>query len=189
MTDTLARALVLATLLSVVACEQNFNLASPSPPSISVTSSNTNTNQQSQTDKTGSDTTPTAPTAPTDPTLPGAVIPLPTYGETVVRQLAAANPSLLANSCQETFGEVAWRFLDLVIATLQLQDQRWGYLCKDDACSKIARDIVAYRASAGVTGIWIVDVIGNHCPAPGDIVTATWQVLPFETVRKWTGHR
>jgi hypothetical protein len=49
---------------------------------------------------------------------------------------------------------------------------------------------VAYRASAGDTGIWIVDVLGNHCPGPTDSPTEfRWGVLPFETARRWVGHR
>lgn len=172
-------------------CEQTFNITSPSPPSVVVTSTNTNTNtnqqqqQQKAEDKTGSDTG-----GPITPGTPGdGVIPLPAYGEDVVRSVAASNATLLANSCQDKFGESAWAFLDLAIKTLQMRDQRWGYLCKDATCSKIAADIVAYRASSGNTGIWIVDVIGNHCPGVGDIVEVRWGVLPFETVRPWIGMR
>jgi hypothetical protein len=99
--------------------------------------------------------------------------------------VAAANPTLLANSCQDTHGESAWQFLDLVIRTLRAQDQRWGYLCKDASCVTFGADIVAYRATSSTTGIWIVDVIQNHCPGPGDTVSARWGVLPFETERRW----
>jgi len=119
------------------------------------------------------------------------VLPLPSYGEHVTRDIAGQNPSLLANSCQEHTGESAWQFLDLVIRTLRSQDQRWGYLCKDASCVVFARDIVAYRASSGDTGIWIVDVIGNHCPGPntGDVATVRWGILPFELERRWAGSR
>jgi hypothetical protein len=179
---------ILSVLLS--ACEQTFNLTSPSPTTslptpISVTNTNTNTNNI---DRTGSDTTP-VPQTPTPTPNEQAVIPLPVYGEEVVRSVAKTNPTLLANSCQEKFGESAWAFLDLVIRTLQQRDSRWGYLCKNAECSAIARDVVAYRASASNTGIWIVDVIGNHCPLPGDVVEVRWGVLPFETIRPWTGMR
>jgi hypothetical protein len=53
-----------------------------------------------------------------------------------------------------------------------------------------ARDVVAYKASTTESGIWIVDVIGNHCPGPSDPPpTVRWGVLPFETVRKWATAR
>jgi len=177
--------IIIALLLS--ACEQTFNLTSPSPnpPEISVTSNNTNTNTNNS-DKTGSDT---GPVDVPDTNTQNTVIPLPMYGEEVVRSVAATNPTLLKNSCQDKYGESAWAFLDLAIRTLQLRDSRWGYLCKNAECSAIARDIVAYRASNGNTGIWIVDVIGNHCPGPGDVVTVTWQTLPFEVTRPWIGMR
>ena len=179
--------------LTTVSCEQTFNIESPAAPSPTPPASNTtitNTNNNNNTnnnDKTGSDTGPTNPNSPNDPG--GSVIPLPSYGEATVKSVATNNPTLLANSCQDRFGESAWAFLDLAIRTLQLQDSRWGYLCKDSTCIHKAKDIVAYRASSGYLGIWIVDVIGNHCPAPSDVVTVTWQTLPFETTRPWSASR
>jgi len=181
--------LIIAVALAT-GCEQTINITptAPSGPgntTISNTNTNTNTATNNQ-DRTGSDTGPSTPNTPPDG---GGVIPLPSYGESTVRAVAASNSTLLANSCQTTHGESAWAFLDLAIRTLQTQDNRWGYLCKDGTCNNIAKDIVAYRASSGNNGIWIVDVIGNHCPAPSDVVTVTWQVLPFETTRPWIGIR
>ena len=177
-------------LTSTLGCEQTFNLTQPSsvPPNVSVNSTNTNTNTNTNNiDRTGSDTG--SGNTPNDPNFTNSVIPLPTYGESVTRSVASSNPDLLRNSCQTTSGDSAWAFLDLVIKTLQQQDARWGYLCKDSSCNTQARDIVAYRASQGNTGIWIVDVIGNHCPLPGDTVEVRWGVLPFETSRPWIGIR
>ena len=117
-------------------------------------------------------------------------LPLPTYGEAETRAYAAAHPSQVTHSCQLTDGEAAWAFLDGLIGVLSQRDARWGYLCKDATCTQQARDVVAYRASSGDTGIWIVDVLGNHCPAAGDSPTQVrWGVLPFETLRRWVGHR
>jgi hypothetical protein len=181
---------ILVCAISVSACEQTFNLSPSAPtsaPNINVTSTNTNTNTNTS-DKTGSDTGPTSP--PSDPSVPvGGVIPLPGYGETVTRLVSESNRTLLANSCQDKFGEIAWAYLDKLVQELRFHagDSRWGYLCKDASCSKTARDVVAYRASSGNLGIWIVDVIGNHCPGPNDPAPAfRWGVLPFETVRPWT---
>ena len=181
--------LIVLIVLVFPACEQTFNLTSPnptapSPSNITVTNTNTNIN-----DHTGSDTG-TVPTNPSpNPTDPNAVIPLPAYGEDIVKAVAKANPTLLANSCQDKYGEAAWQFLDLAIRTLQVSESRWGYLCKDTACTIFSKDVVAYKAGNTDKGIWIVDVIGNHCPGPNDTVTATWQILPFETERRWASHR
>ena len=177
--------LVLSAVM-LTGCEPNYtiNITSPTSPSLAeININNTNTNTNTNNDKTGSDIEPSNNGAPQT-----GVIPLPAYGESVTRKVAAENPTALAHSCQDKFGESAWQFLDKVIATLKANsgDSRWGYLCKDVNCTKTARDIVAYRASSGNTGIWIVDVIGNHCPAPGDVVEVRWGVLPFETVRPWS---
>ena len=156
----------------------------PGPTNITNTNTNTSTNNNDR-----SDTTPT----PSPPSTPGdgtSALPLPTYGEGVVRSVADRNPGLVANSCQDTAGDPAWGFLDLVVRTLRAQDQRWGYLCKDAACLTFGRDVITYRATSADTGIWIVDVIGNHCPGPNDSpATVRYGVLPFETVRRWSATR
>jgi len=187
------RLLLAVLLFATVGCDLNVYPAAPptAPSSTPITVSNTNTNTNTATTD-RSDTGPAPSSGGGGDTPTGAVLPLPAYGEPVTRDIAAAHPSLLANSCQDTSGESAWRFLDLVIATLRSQsgDPRWGYLCKQAGCSTYARDVVAYRASTGNTGIWIVDVIGNHCPGPSDPPPAVrWGVLPFETERPWAGSR
>ena len=116
--------IVVILALTCGACDVDFNYppattptAPTSTPSITVTNTNTNTNTAT-TDR--SDTGP-APSSGGGDTPAGAVLPLPAYGEPVTRDVAAANPSLLANSCQEVSGESAWRFFDLVISTLRAQ--------------------------------------------------------------------
>lgn len=176
--------LLLLAVIGCVGCEQTFNLTPTSPtapndtPSININNTNINVNGGDRSDTDNDDTTP-----PNDSNI---VLPLPAYGETVTRNVATHNPTLLANSCQDKFGESAWQFLDKVVAELKSHsgDTRWGYLCKDTTCTKTSRDVVAYRASN--TGIWIVDVIGNHCPLSGEITEVRWGVLPFETVRGWS---
>jgi hypothetical protein len=175
--------LILALIFNL-GCEQTFNLTPESPiqpGAINVTNTNTNTNTNTtNNDRTGSDTGNNSPNTP-----PSTDLPLPSYGEATVRSFGISDPDALAKSCQLTYGESAWTWLDKVITSLQQRDARWGYMCKDNECTNFARDIVAYKAGATSNGIWIVDVIGNHCPNPGDVVTATWQTLPFETVRQW----
>jgi len=183
--------ILLAACTILAACDIQINPgavpASPTSPSnITITNTNTNT---AQTDRSDTEATPTPTPSGSTPPVTGA-LPLPAYGEGVARDYAAAHPSQVTHSCQLTDGEAAWAFLDGLIAVLSQRDARWGYLCKDANCLTQARDIVAYRASAGDTGIWIVDVLGNHCPGPNDSPTMfRWGVLPFETARRWVGHR
>jgi len=188
--------LLLAACVLLAACDIQINpgaapVSPTSPGGVTVTNTNTNTNTSSS-DR--SDTGPASNSGGTgDPTAPAAgVLPLPAYGESVVLAYGAAHPDLVLHSCQLTDGEAAWRFLDQVIARLKARDNdlRWGYLCKDASCSLVARDVVAYRAGSSDSGIWIVDVLGNHCPGPTDSPTMVrWGVLPFETVRRWIGVR
>jgi hypothetical protein len=184
--------MMLAACTVLAACDIQLNMADPSPPSsptgpssTNITNTNTNTNTVDRSDtgpSTGGGGTPSPPS--------GGALPLPVYGEAVLRDFAAANPALVQQSCQTTFGEAAWAFLDQVIDRLQDRDARWGYLCKDATCSRVGHDVIAYRASSGDTGIWIVDVLGNHCPGPSDSPTsARWGVLPFDTARRWIGLR
>jgi len=186
------RYLILLVALLLTGCDLHITNPAPviaggtTPGAITITNTNTNTTgDRSDTEATP---TPSSGGSPTDP--PGGVLPLPSYGEGVTREYAAANPHQVTHSCQLVDGEAAWAFLDGVIGVLRARDARWGYLCKDASCSKVAADIVAYKASSGDIGFWIVDVLGNHCPNVGESPTEVrWGVLPFETVRRWSGLR
>jgi len=181
-----------AACVLLAACDISINPgaapASPtSPGAVTVTNTATNTTTVDR-----SDTASVPGPTPQDPSTPptGNVLPLPAYGEGVTREYAAAHPHQVTHSCQLVDGEAAWQFLDGLIGLLQSRDARWGYLCKDASCATKARDIVAYRASTGDTGIHLIDVLGSHCPGPGDSPTEVrWGVLPFETTRRWSGTR
>jgi len=184
------KVLLLAACVLMAACDFRLDLtdtpaASPtSPGAVTVTNTNTNTTTIDRSD------TGTAPSSGGASSPTTGALPLPAYGEGVVRDFAAAHPALVAHSCQITDGESAWQFLDQLIAVLQNRDARWGYLCKDASCSTVGRDVITYKASSGDTGIFIVDVLGNHCPGPTDSPTQVrYGVLPFETVRRWIGTR
>jgi len=186
------RILILLLALTSLGCDIQLTMPSPvvqaptGPGNVTVTNTTTVTVDRSDTEATP---TPSGSGSPPSPPIGGA-LPLPAYGEGVARDYAAAHPSQVTHSCQLTDGEAAWAFLDGLIGVLSQRDARWGYLCKDANCLTQARDVVAYRASAGDTGIWIVDVLGNHCSNAGDSPTMVrWGVLPFETVRRWVGHR
>ena len=188
------RLLPVIVALASLGCDIQLTMPTPvvtaptAPGAITISNTNTNT---ATTDRSDTEATPTPSGSGSTPTPPtGGALPLPAYGEGVARDYAAAHPSQVTHSCQLTDGEAAWAFLDGLIGVLSQRDARWGYLCKDANCLTQARDVVAYRASAGDTGIWIVDVLGNHCPGPGDSPTQfRWGVLPFEAVRRWIGHR
>lgn len=147
---------------------------------------------------------PPAPTAP--PGLPtvgvptgqggrtpdpqGGRLPLPGYGAGVVQAVAAANPGLLANSCQDHGG--SWQFLDLVVDTLRTYDTRWGYNGKRGNVNDPSKDVVAYHhgpgPDQGSTEVYIIDVIGGHCgsnPSPSwnDVTDITFS---SGTVGRWT---
>jgi len=99
--------------------------AAPPPSSgsgggTSITNVNTNTNTNNN-DRSDTAQIP-SPTSPAGPGTTNGVLPLPSYGEHVTRDIAGQNPTLLANICQEHTGESAWQFLDLVIRTLRSQD-------------------------------------------------------------------
>lgn len=185
------RSLILLAACLVAGCDIQLTMPTPvvtaptAPGNVTVTNTTTVTVDRSDT---GSAPAPSGSSG--DGGTTAGVLPLPAYGEGVARDYAAAHQAQIATSCQLTHGEAAWAFLDGLIGVLQARDARWGYLCKDANCLTQARDVVAYRASSGDTGIWIVDVLGNHCPAPGDSPTQVrWGVLPFETLRRWSGTR
>ena len=111
---------------------------------------------------------PGGPAAPPAPN-PGGQLPLPNM-YAVVAQVAAENPGLLANSCQDQGG--SWAFMDLLVARLRQTDGRWGYNCKRGNCGDISQDVVDYHygtgSANGSTEVYVIDVIGGHCgPGPG----------------------
>jgi len=189
----LSRTLVFLAACGVLAgCDLHITNPAPvtttptAPGAITITNTNTNT---ASTDRSDTDPVTTPTGGGGTPTPSGSGLPLPSYGESVAREIATQFPGELAASCEITHGPSAWAWLDRLVRTLQARDARWGYLCKDAGCTKVAADVVAYKAGSGDLGIWIVDVIGNHCPNPGDVVQVRWGVLPFETVRRWIGVR
>jgi hypothetical protein len=122
---------------------------------------------------------------------PGQRLPLPSYGASVVAQVAAARPDLLRNSCQEHGG--SWGFLDAVVDTLRTYDTRWGYNWKRGNVGDPSLDVIDYHFGAGgdegSSDVYIIDVIGGHCgssPSPGwnDVTAAT---AAGGAIGRWTG--
>jgi len=116
--------------------------------------------------------------------------PLPSYGESVVRAVAAANPGALQNSCQDSGG--SWLFMDQVVDTLRTYDTRWGYNGKRGNTSDPSKDVIAYHygpgPDEGSPDVYIIDIIGGHCgSAPSPIWNdVTGVTLSSGTIGKWT---
>jgi hypothetical protein len=109
----------------------------------------------------------------------GGIFPLPDMSS-LVQQVAAENPSALANSCQDTGG--SWDFMDLVVDRLRQTDARWGFNCKRGNCGDISQDIVDYHwgegSASGSTEVYIIDIINGHC---GPNPSPAWHDVTEET--------
>jgi hypothetical protein len=184
---------ILAVILALAAvnCDYVFNLTGPTSTNSNTstnTNTNTNTNNFDLHDLINFAPTPTAGNG--SPTGPGGSetnpLPIPAGAEQTARTIAEQNPSLVLQSCQDTFGEAAWQFMDRVVAALKAADPRWGYLCKRQVCSDISRDVIAYRATTDDTGAHGVDIIGGHCgPSP----VFTWNVIGYDPNAIWRAAR
>ena len=188
-------AVALALVVAVAACDYNLTITGPT---VSNTNSNANTSTNTNTNPITIDIhdvvnfVPVPGTAggdgsnpPGGNTSPTAPLPIPTSARPIAEAAAAANPLLLANSCQDTLGPAAWAFLDLEVATLRASDPRWGYLGKGGVCTNPSRDVIAYKATSTDVGIWGVDLIGNHCGVAPMAPTFTWNVIGYDAAGKW----
>jgi len=191
-------AAALLALAFAVACDYNLTITGPS---VSTTNSNSNTSTNTNTNPITIDIhdvvsfLPSPGTAggdgtnPPGNTSPTAPLPIPTTARPIAEGVAAANPLLLANSCQDTLGPAAWAFMDLEVATLRASETgttpRWGYLGKGGVCTNPSRDVIAYRATNTDVGIWGVDIIGNHCGVAPMAPTFTWNVIGYDGSGKW----
>jgi hypothetical protein len=96
----------------------------------------------------------------------GQALAGPSYGAQVVRDMAAAYPVQLAQSC----GNDTWLFL--VLRELRKRDKRWGLNWKRANIGDHSTDIITYNwgpdGDEGTPKMRAWDVIGGHCgPSPG----------------------
>lgn len=125
---------------------------------------------------------------------PNTVLPLPSYGRSVVESVARAFPHHLANSCQDHPGGT-WEFMDWAVDTLRTHDLRWGYNGKRGNTFDPSKDAVAYHrgrgpeqvAGQGATEVYIIDIVGGHC---GNTPQASWSdvtdiTLAAGTIGRW----
>jgi hypothetical protein len=103
------------------------------------------------------------PRTPNPP--PGRVLPLPSYGESVVQAMANAYRGDLENSCVEHGGNNVWLFR--VVNALRQRDSRWGLNWKRGNRGDMSQDIVTYNYGSNpdedTTDVYIIDAIGGHC--------------------------
>lgn len=119
------------------------------------------------------------------------ILPLPDHSW-VVDAVDAANPGLIDQSCVDSGGN--WRFLEAVVARLQIEDSRWGYNWKRGVVGDASQDVVDYHYGSGdhelSTEVYIIDMIVGHCgddPQPGwtDVTEATRE---GGTVGMWSSY-
>ena len=116
---------------------------------------------------------PTGSGARTPDPAPGQQLPVPTYGASIVEQLAARFNGDLQNSCTEHGGNNVFMFR--VLQSLRAIDSRWGLNWKRGNRGDLSQDIVTYNYGAGAdedtTNVYIFDIIGGHC---GNRAYPTW---------------
>lgn len=171
----------LPVLVFLCACDYNLG------PTINVTSTNTNTNTNTVDLHDLINFAPVPnPTLPVpNPTTGGTETPLqiPIAAQGIAAGIAAANPTLLQQSCQAIYGESAWQFMDKEVSALRAVDARWGYMIKTNG--QFSADVIAYRATSDATGSWGVDIIVDLCGSP----KFAWQVLGFDPAAQWSATR
>lgn len=125
---------------------------------------------------------------------PGQLLPLPSYGEAVVFEMARRYPGELFNSCNNH----TWVYL--VLQELRKRDSRWGLNYKRGNEGDLSHDIITYnptnRPDRGESQIYVIDIISGHCgsrPAPAwiDQTRPTWDgrghpACGTEWCAKWT---
>lgn len=129
---------------------------------------------------------------PDDP--PQAVWPDPAPdGSAVVNAVAAEHPEWLTASCVEQGGNN--EFLFEVVRRLRMQDDRWGLNWKRGVVGDMSQDVVDYHYGEGVseesTDVYIIDIIGGHCPEDATPPQPAWidvtqATLDGGTVGMWT---
>ena len=134
--------------------------------------------------------TPTGSGPRTPDPAPGQRLPVPTYGEAIVFQLAAAYNGDLQNSCTEHGGNNIFMFR--VLQALRAIDSRWGLNWKRGNRGDLSQDIVVYNYGSGpdedTTNVYIFDMIGGHCGARAypTWIDQTRATRDAGTIGRWT---
>lgn len=108
---------------------------------------------------------------------PGQLLPVPSYGEAVVMDMAKRYPAQLARACKNNH-----EFLFLLLNEFRQYDTRWGLNWKRGNVGSMSTDILAYNPTdqpdEGNGKVYIFDVIGAECegnfPTFGNATAVTW---------------
>jgi hypothetical protein len=107
------------------------------------------------------DLTGNGPRTPDPP--PGQMLPLPSYGQAVSLQVAAAYPGDLANACNSR------SYLFKLVRELRKYDTRWGLNYKR-GWVETSKDVISYNGTSepdnGADHIYLVDVVLGICDGP-----------------------
>jgi hypothetical protein len=92
---------------------------------------------------------------------PGQILPLPSYGEAVMAQVAAVFRGDLANACGSR------TYLYRLVRELRKRDTRWGMNYKRGHYGDLSTDIVTYNPTSlpdnQASRIYLIDVVGSIC--------------------------
>jgi hypothetical protein len=158
----------------------------------STTAATADATADADTTTTGVGDTGPAPGEPSGP--PQSVYPdPPPDAYAVVEQVAGEHPDWLVNSCLEMGGDN--QFLFEVVRRLRQLDDRWGLNWKRGVVGDMSQDVVDYHYGEGLseesTDVYIIDMIGGHCPEDGSSPQAAWidvtqATIDAGTVGMWT---
>jgi hypothetical protein len=119
-----------------------------------------------------------SPSGGRTPDPPGnQLLPVPSYGHSVVMDMARRHPYELSRSCKTNH---EWLFL--LLNELRKHDTRWGLNWKRGNAGDMSSDIISYnptnRPDEGNGQVYIFDVVGAECeannPTFNDVTQHTW---------------
>ena len=130
-----------------------------------------------------------------DPTS-GYRLPLPSYAEAMVAQLAATAPDMRTQSCPQGIKYVPNPWQNYIVDGLRKIDTRWGYNGKPNRSASdnggqpvvAAGDEIVYHWGAGTdqnsTEVYTIDILAGHC---GSTPSLTWRNFTGEEPAFFTG--
>ncbi len=127
----------------------------------------------------------------------GSRLPLPSYAQAKVFELAAARPDLLkGQSCPRGLKYVNNPWQDYIVDELRKIDTRWGYNAKPNRSAAdnggvavvAAGDEITYHwgpgKDQGSTDVYAIDILQGHC---GSNPAITWRDFTGQEPVIWTG--
>jgi hypothetical protein len=95
------------------------------------------------------------------------LLPIPSYGPSVVQALGAAFPGEAALARPSECPGGNNNFLYRVVRELRKRDSRWGLNYKRGNVGSPSQDIITYNGTArpdqGESHVWVIDIVGGDC--------------------------